>query len=122
MAVFFPPVTPEGLYRQDQRKREWERWEPHYTETEQGRTEILLRDKYQCTVIHDPLLISYEAAVRAHNDLLAKRLKKLRERIGPHRCVAVGSEMVVRNGQTMCPRHARKFDEGELAEWQLRAG
>lgn len=75
---------------------------------------ILLRDGYQCTVIHNPLKEAHDRAVGRRATELAAQIQRLRDAWGgPRRCGVVGSEMVVRDGRAMCPRHAAKFDRGE---------
>jgi hypothetical protein len=69
-------------------------------------TEILLRDKYHCTATVMP------REVRA--GLFIPR--------EPRRCSIVGSEMVVRDGRAVCPRHAHEIDRLETDETEVDRG
>ena len=55
------------------------------------RLAILRRDGYRCTTVVED---------RLHG--------------GRHRCTTMGSEITVRDGRAMCPRHAREHDEAEV--------
>ena len=61
--------------------------------------EIRGRDGWRCTAIIQPRVVH-------------TRLREWRIPREPTRCPVMGSEMVVVDGKTYCPKHAREIAEG----------
>lgn len=63
-----------------------------------GEREILDRDGWRCTVIIRPRIVR-------------TRLREWTIPREPTRCPVMGSEMVVVDGKTLCPKHAREVSQ-----------